>query len=113
MINSEKFRELYARAVGCPASATREHLDPFTDALVEQVFYDSDALDRKDLISRIVIERDCLDRAIALVLSVDAAPLDANAADTAKLAADKRRIREYVKDHPEGWVDDPMEWFRW
>ena len=67
MINSEKFRERYACAVGCPESATREHLDPFTDALVEQVFYDSDALDRKDLIARILIERDCLDRVIAII----------------------------------------------
>ncbi len=33
-------------------------------------------------------------------------------ADAAKLAVDKKRIREYVKAHPEGWADDPKEWFR-
>jgi hypothetical protein len=33
-------------------------------------------------------------------------------ADAAGLAAGKRRIREYVKAHPEGWADDPAEWFR-
>jgi predicted transcriptional regulator len=33
-------------------------------------------------------------------------------ADAAKLVADKRRLREYVETHPEGWPDDPAEWFR-
>jgi hypothetical protein len=33
-------------------------------------------------------------------------------ADAGKLAADKRRLREDVEAHPEGWADDPAEWFR-
>jgi len=32
--------------------------------------------------------------------------------DDAKLAADKRRIHDYVEAHPEGWADDPTDWFR-
>ena len=32
--------------------------------------------------------------------------------DAFQLASDKLRIREYVKQHPEGWADDPETWFR-
>jgi hypothetical protein len=38
--------------------------------------------------------------------------IDAYGSDeSAKVAAAQRRVMEYVKAHPEGWDDDPAEWF--
>ncbi|MEO6990777.1 MAG: CopG family transcriptional regulator [Candidatus Baltobacteraceae bacterium] len=31
--------------------------------------------------------------------------------EAAQAAADKRRAMKYVKAHPEGWADDPEEFF--
>jgi hypothetical protein len=28
-----------------------------------------------------------------------------------QMEADKARVRKYNKAHPEGWADDPSEWF--
>ncbi len=33
-------------------------------------------------------------------------------AEVAEVATDTRRITEYVKAHPEGWADEPAEFFR-
>jgi hypothetical protein len=32
-------------------------------------------------------------------------------ADAGRVATDTRRIMEYVKTHPEGWADEPSEFF--
>lgn len=31
--------------------------------------------------------------------------------EKAKLASDTRRVMEFVEAHPEGWPDEPAEWF--
>jgi len=32
-------------------------------------------------------------------------------AEAARVAADTRRVMDYVKAHPEGWADEPSEFF--
>jgi hypothetical protein len=32
-------------------------------------------------------------------------------AEAEQVAADQRRVMQYVKDHPEGWADDPSDFF--
>jgi len=31
--------------------------------------------------------------------------------ETARVKADARRIAEHVRAHPEGWPDEPAQWF--
>ncbi|MDE2481773.1 MAG: hypothetical protein KGN02_06250 [bacterium] len=31
--------------------------------------------------------------------------------ETARVQADARRIAEHVREHPDGWPDEPSEWF--
>lgn len=33
-------------------------------------------------------------------------------AEAARIATDTRRVMEHVKAHPEGWADEPSEFFR-
>jgi predicted transcriptional regulator len=32
-------------------------------------------------------------------------------AEAEQVAADQRRVMQYVKDHPDGWADDPSDFF--
>lgn len=32
-------------------------------------------------------------------------------ADVARLATDTRQVMDYLKSHPEGWADEPSEFF--